>query len=102
MNVLIVNIIFLILIQISFSIKIKLRQFTEDDQFVQAQVPPLISVLMNVPAYGRKELYDWDSFIDGNKKLMKDIDKKKKDTEFKIYSNKLSQIGKVRANLGRD
>jgi len=89
----------LIFLSYSNAVRIKSKQFTEDDQFPQAQVPPLISVLMNVPAYGRKDLYAWDKYIQANKNLMKQADKRKQDSALKVYSDRLKRIGKLKNDL---
>ena len=90
----------LLMLNYSNLVRIKTKQFTPDDQFAQAQVPPLISVLMNVPAFGRKDLYDWDKYIQANKNLMKQADKRKNDAALKVYSDRLKRIGKLKNDLG--
>ncbi len=86
-------------ILIKYSNGIKLKQIIQDNQYPQAQVPPLISVLMNVPAYGRNDLYAWDGYIEANKQLIKEAEHNKLENAMKNYSARFDRIGKLKNKL---
>ena len=63
-----------------------------DDKYRQANVPPLVSVIFDVPQYGKPELNKWSEYIIANNELIK---KKRKDLIYlkeQLYQNKLKRI----------
>lgn len=63
-----------------------------DDKFRQANVPPLVSVIFDVPQFGKPELKKWTEYVNANNELIK---KKRKELNFlkeQLYQNKFNRI----------
>ena len=70
-----------------------------DSQYRQANVPPLVSVIFDVPQYGREEREKWKEFIRVNKELVDNKRKEVDDIRNKIIKEKLKHIGHLRGGL---
>ena len=96
---------FLILISLLISqsllLKFKNKQLPlVDNQYRQAEVPPMIAVMFDVPAYGKMGLYQWSDYIQANKDLILKNKKEKNAIINKSYADKLKRIGMMKAVVG--
>lgn len=83
----------------SLSYEIKQSPLT-DNQYRQANVPPVVAVIMDVPAYGKKELFKWDKFIQANSMKVFENRKKNEELELKMYKDRLKRMGAIKAKIG--
>ena len=70
-----------------------------DSQYRQANVPPLVSVIFDVPQYGRAEREKWKEFIKVNKDLIEKARKEVKEERQKEIEEKLKHIGHLKGSL---
>jgi hypothetical protein len=91
---------FIFINNLAESIKIKNSQFPlADSQYRQANVPPLIAVMFDVPAYGKSELFRWNDFIKANERSIQNNHKNKKKIIDELYRDKLKRIGLMKAKI---
>jgi hypothetical protein len=82
------------------SLKIKNGQFPlADSQYRQANVPPLIAVMFDVPAYGKNELFRWNDFIKANELSIQRNRKNKEAVIDESYRDRLKRIGLMKAKM---
>ena len=70
-----------------------------DSQYRQANVPPLVSVLFDVPQYGRAEREKWKEFIKANKDLIEKTRREVEDERKKEIIEKLRHIGHLEGGI---
>jgi len=98
--VLVILLIFILLKNLVESFKIKNKQFPlADSQYRQANVPPLIAVMFDVPAYGKSELFKWNDFIKANEMSIKNNQKNKKKIIDETYRDRLTRIGLMKTKI---
>lgn len=95
------EIFFLLIFQFTYAIKIK-QLPVADSQWRQANVPPMIAVMFDVPAYGKTGLYEWNDIIKSNNKLIEDDRKNNREMNKNLFENKLSQINQIEEALGKE
>jgi hypothetical protein len=70
-----------------------------DDQYRQANVPPALAVIFDVPAYSKDDLYKWSDFIQANTKMISNNKLKNEEAVARSYSERLKRIGLVKAYI---
>ena len=91
------------MISIVFSNRLKSKIKDEplvDDQYRQANVPPIVAVLIDMPSYGKTELYKWNDYIQANTLLIAKNRKKNEDLLDQTYSDRLNRMGRMKARIG--
>lgn len=73
-----------------------------DDQYRQAEVPPFISTVFEIPNYSKNDLYKWHDYIKANKELVAKNNRKNNDLYSKVYLDTLDTIGKLQAGSYRN
>jgi hypothetical protein len=71
-----------------------------DDQYRQANVPPVVAVMFDVPSYAKKELYKWHDYVQANTYVIAKNRRKNNEVLDKFYKDKLTRMGKLRAMIG--
>jgi len=95
--------IFILIMIIKCTLCIRLKQLpVPDSQWRQANVPPMIAVMFDVPAYGKSGLYDWDDIVRSNMKLIEDDRKSTNQINKDLFKNKLSQINQIKEALSKE
>ena len=80
------------------SIKIKQAPLP-DNQYRQANVPPVLAVIFDVPEYSKDDLYKWTDFINSNTMLMAKNKLKNEEIKNESYSKRLKRIGTIKATI---
>ena len=78
---------------------IKIKQFpkdakgqaTQDQDFRQANIPPIITVMMDVPGYGVSGLNKWEDYIHDNLEAIDDARKENTNNRFKVFKDRLNR-----------
>jgi hypothetical protein len=70
-----------------------------DDQYRQANVPPALAVIFDVPAYSQDDLYKWTDFIQANTQMIAKNKLKNEVAVNQSYAERLKRIGLVKANI---
>jgi hypothetical protein len=95
------EILFLLIINCIQAIRIK-QMPVPDSQWRQANVPPMIAVMFDVPAYGKSGLYDWDDIVRSNVKLIEDNRQNNREINKDLFENKLNQINQIEEALSKE
>jgi hypothetical protein len=99
------NFTFTLLILISFTYQLKLNLKTRgdppfaDNQYRQANVPPALAVIIDMPAYGKSALFKWNDFIQANTNLITMNQRKNEDIIHKSYSDRLTRMGLLNSKI---
>ena len=70
-----------------------------DNQYRQANVPPVLAVIMDVPSFSKDDLFKWNDFIQANTMLVAKNKMKNEEIIEKSYENRLKRIGLIKAKL---
>ena len=79
--------------------KIKIKQKIPDTNYAQAPIPPTISVIMDMPQYGRKGLEKWIDYIEANKKMIRDYEIRHDRSQLQFYQNRMNRIAQINKEL---
>lgn len=72
-----------------------------DNKYRQASVPPIITASMVVPAYGNKELFKWQEFVQANANTLAEVRTKKKSKKDNFFKNRMKRIAKLEAYISK-
>ncbi len=100
----IILIIFILNSLIEHGLLIKLKEKNKmfpfaDSQYRQANVPPIIAVIFDVPAYGKSELFKWNDFIKANEMAIQRNRKSQQEIIDDSFNDRLKRIGLIKAKL---
>ena len=85
-------------IQIQFKFSNNQQPFA-DDQYRQANVPPIVTTIFDVPEYGNTELFKWSDYIQANTLLVSKNKKFNQEKRDKVYFDRLNRLGKLKAKI---
>jgi hypothetical protein len=90
---------FIFNIQFISSIKLQQGPF-DDNQWRQANVPPVVAVMFDVPSYGKTELFKWNDFIQANTQKIYENKKKNSNDIDTAYRDRLNRIALLKSKIG--
>lgn len=85
---------------ISFFVSTKQQVNLMDTQYRQADVPPVVAVMFDVPSYSKNDLYKWENYITANKELIRKNEEEDKKVLEKIYDDRMTRLGKLKLKYG--
>jgi hypothetical protein len=63
-----------------------------DNQYRQADVPPQIAAIWDVPSYGKKALFKWNEYVRANTYLLAQHQARQREVEEDLYRQKLDRL----------